>query len=90
MALQEHDVEDLDALFAAAVSSPELVAEVRNRFPGFSVTRCDPSDIGVEPAFRSYPKFDLHLVDGRDHCWQLTADPACATGIVLVMKKVPA
>ncbi len=90
MALQEHDVKDLEALFAAATSSSDLVVQVRNRFPGLSVTRCDPSDIGVETAFRSSPRFDLHLVDGRDHCWQLTADPACATGIVLVMNKVPA
>lgn len=89
MALQDHDVKDLESLFAAAASSSELVSEVRRRFPGLSLTRCDPSDIGVEPAFRSFPKFDLHLVDGRDHCWQLTADPACATGIVLVMNKVP-
>ncbi|PKU24564.1 hypothetical protein [Telmatospirillum siberiense] len=89
MALQEQDVRDLEALFGAASTAMELASEVRRRFPGLSLTRCDPSDIGVEEAFRSFPKFDLHLVDGRDHCWQLTGDPACATGIVLVANKVP-
>lgn len=89
MALQDHDVKDLEALFGEATTAAELASEVRRRFPGLSLTRCEASDLGVEEAFRSFPKFDLHLVDGRDHCWQLTGDPACATGIVMVMNKVP-
>ena len=90
MALQEDDVKDLETLFAATTSSSELSAQVRQRFPGLSLTRCEPSDVDGYQAFRSFPRFDLHLVDGRDHCWRLTDDPAAATGIVLVTNKAPA
>ena len=39
-----------------------------------SWTRCDASDV-TEAPFRSYARFDLHLLDGADHCVQITADP---------------
>jgi len=74
----------------AALSPPEAdaaaLAGFRHDFPGLSVTRCDVSDLGVEPPFRQYPRFNLYLVDASDHCWRLTADPARATGVVVAAK----
>ncbi|MDR3437691.1 hypothetical protein [Telmatospirillum sp.] len=87
MALDTDDVATLETLFTEASSSQTLLAGVRRRFPALTATRCDASDIGVEPAFRSFPRFDLHLVDGRNHCWQLTGNPDDATGIVVVVNR---
>ena len=73
-----------------ALSSPEAdaaaVAALRGRFPHLSWTRCDASDV-TETPFRSYARFDLHLLDSADHCVQITTDPARATGIVLAHRK---
>lgn len=80
--MESVDLEALDALLAAAGADG---AALRARFPRLTVTRCDAADLAESP-YRSYPGFDLHLVDGAGHCWQLTADPAQATGIVLARR----
>ncbi len=73
-----------------ALSSPDVdprvFATLRGRFPHLSWTRCDASDV-TETPFRSYSRFDVHLLDSADHCVQITTDPACATGIVLADRK---
>jgi len=70
-----------DLLVAPPAGNP--LAEFRTHFPGLSLTRCDAGDMSSEQVFREYPKFKLYLVDGRDHCWHITNDPAAATGIVV-------
>lgn len=80
--MESVDLEALDALLATAGADG---AALRARFPRLTVTRCDAADLAESP-YRSYPGFDLHLVDGAGHCWQLTADPAQATGIVLARR----
>ena len=83
MALTQDDLSRIDALFAQARKEASPFADFRRRFPGISLTRCDVMDMSGEPAFREYPAFNVYLVDGRDHCWRLTADPEAATGIVV-------
>lgn len=90
MALTADNVRDIEALLNAADAGEQTLAELRRRLPGLSVTRCDPSDLGVETPFREYPRFGLYLVDGSDHCWRLTDEPGRATGVVVVPLKVSA
>lgn len=90
MPLNSDELGELEALLAAPGSVAEVADRIRRRFPGLSLTRCEPSDMAGEPAFLHLPRFDLHLVDGSNHCWSLTEDPAMATGIVVVVNKVPA
>lgn len=90
MALTTDDLAQIEALLTVPDADGDVLALVRRRFPGLSVTRCAASDVDAEPAFRASRRFDLHLVDGHDHCWQLTSDPARATGIVVVLHKVSA
>ncbi len=47
------------------------------------VTRCDAIDMREETPFRVYERVSLYLVDGRDHCWKITQDPAFATGVAI-------
>lgn len=84
MGLNENDFVRIDGLLAASGPGMSVIGELRRNFPGLSFTRCDPSDLGGEPPFRSSGRFDLYLVDGSDHCWQLTGEPARATGLVVV------
>ncbi len=39
--------------------------------------------MGPEEPFRQLAARNLYLVDGRNHCWRITRDPATATGVVL-------
>lgn len=54
-------------------------------FPGVFFVRMSAADIPESP-FRSLPDYDLHLLDGREHCVQLTNDPSQATGVVVAQR----
>jgi len=74
--------------FLLADSSVNTVPVFRARFPGISLTRCDAGDMEADATpYKVHPAFELFLVDGREHCWQLTQDPARATGVVLAMRR---
>lgn len=84
MALDENELIELErAITAAGRASP--FTELRRRFPHLTLVRCDATDI-TEPPFRSFPYFDLHLIDRSDHCVQITADPARAIGVILAAR----
>ncbi len=80
------DLARIDDLLVAPPTVGNPLAEFRVRFPGLSLTRCDAGDMSSEQVYREYPKFKLYLVDGRDHCWHITNDPAAATGIVVAAR----
>jgi hypothetical protein len=77
------ELAQLEALISASDGGSRVVGEFRSRFPGRSLTRCDVSDMGAEEPFKQFSQVDLYLVDGRNHCWHITGDPALATGVVL-------
>lgn len=77
---------ELDALHALLSAGHNDGPSLRAALPALSVTRCDAGDLDQAP-YRRYAGFDLHLVDGAGHCWQITADPAAATGIVLARQR---
>jgi hypothetical protein len=81
------EIAELQALIAASDGGPQVVGEFRRQFPGRSVTRCDDTDMAAEQPFAQFPRVDLYFVDGRDHCWQITGDPALATGVVLARRR---
>jgi hypothetical protein len=76
-------VSQIDAALATAGADSQAVASIRKLAPGLMVTRCDSIDMRDETPFRVYEKCALYLIDGRDHCWKITQDPDCATGIAL-------
>ncbi len=86
MALSEEVLARIEAALRPQDADAAGLAGFRSDFPGISLTRCDLSDLGVEEPFRDYPRFSLYLIDARDHCSHLTADPACATGVVIARK----
>ena len=90
MALAEkEELMEIDRVLSAPDVDARVFAELRHRFPHLSWTKCDASDV-TETPFRSYPRFEIHLVDRTGHCLQITSDPARASGIVLADKKVTA
>lgn len=87
MALGADELKEIDEVLSSPGVDARVFAELRSRFPHLSWTRCDASDV-TEAPFRSYPRFEVHLVDRTDHCVQITADPMRATGVVLADRNV--
>lgn len=86
MALSEGQLQNIEK-FLLTDPAGGNVAAFRGEFPGVTMTRCDAGDMSGETPFRSYAQFDLYLIDARDHCVQLTADPAAATGVVVAKRR---
>ncbi|WP_036051376.1 DUF6129 family protein [Bradyrhizobium sp. Tv2a-2] len=85
MALGADELKEIERLIAEAAANESPIPELRRRFPRLVLTRCDASDV-TDPPFRSFSRFDLHLIDGSDHCVQITSDPDRATGVVLAAR----
>ncbi|KRP97650.1 MULTISPECIES: hypothetical protein [Bradyrhizobium] len=85
MALTAEELIEIERLLAVDDADTSPFVELRRRFPQLACVRCDASDVTDQP-FRQFPSFDLHLLDGSDHCVQITADPKRATAIVLAKR----
>ncbi|QIG97815.1 MULTISPECIES: hypothetical protein [Bradyrhizobium] len=85
MALSAEELIEIERLLADDGADTGSFVELPRRFPQLAWVRCDASDVADQP-FRQFPHFDLHLLDGSDHCVRITADPTRATGIVLAKR----
>ncbi|MGO9514125.1 MAG: hypothetical protein ACLP2F_10845 [Steroidobacteraceae bacterium] len=86
MSFTAAEVSQLESLLALSDGGAQAALDFRSRFPGRSLTRCDALDMGTDEPFLRFAALDVYLVDGRDHCWRLTDDPAAATGVVLARR----
>ncbi len=85
MAVSADELTAIDQALSAPDADARILAQLRNRFSHLSWTRCDASDV-IETPFRTYARFDMHLLNSAGHCSQITADPAQATGFILAMR----
>jgi len=88
MSLIDQDLVQIDAILSAALHDAGIgpvITELRHRMPGLVCMGCDASDVLEEP-FRSYASIDLHLIDTRSHCAEMTSDPRRASGVLLARK----
>jgi hypothetical protein len=87
MGLNENDLAAIDSVLAACdpTAVRSVAGDLRARLPGFIVLSCDAADV-LEDPWRSYPAIDLHFVDTRNHCTEMTRDPATATGLLLAAR----
>jgi hypothetical protein len=70
--------------FGADSDNP--IAVLRERFPGLKLVRLDAGEVEGRPV-RSAGRFDLYLLDTREHCPVLTDELAAATAVVVVRQK---
>lgn len=59
------------------------VSGLRAAYPDLHFTYCSDDDIVSGRPVLQWSGFNVYLVDGRDHCLQLTGDYDAATGLVL-------
>jgi hypothetical protein len=82
--LSADNLVQIEALLAAPDATLAAFSDFRQRFPGVSYTRCDPSDVDGEKPYKEFTRFNLYLVSAVNHCVTMTRDPAVATGIIVV------
>ncbi len=90
MSLSEQSLAAIGELLASADADAATMAELRRRFPGMPLSRCDAHDVADETPFRSFARCNLYLLDARDHCVRITSDPNAATGLVLAAREAGA
>jgi hypothetical protein len=81
MAVSRSELELIEGMLRVFGSGDPFPA-LRHSLPHLIWTRCDATDVLEEP-FRSIGAFDLHLLDGSEHCVRLTLEPDRAGGILL-------
>ncbi len=59
------------------------VGKLRSEYSELHFTHCDDDDIPNNEPVLEQEKFNLYLIDGREHCMCLTDNFNNATGIVL-------
>lgn len=85
MAVSAEDLAAIAQVLCAPDADAQVLTELRRRFAHLSWTKCAAADV-VETPYRSYQRFDIHLLDSADHCAHITEDPSRATGIVLALR----
>jgi len=60
-----------------------LITELRAQFAPLHFTYCMDDDVGGFSPVMENEKFNLYLIDGREHCLKFTNDFQNATGIVV-------
>ena len=78
-----HEIESSLIHFHQLSNNP--LPMLKDCFPETSFLRMSASDIDEEP-FRSLSNYNLYLLDGREHCVQLTNDLSIATAVVVAQK----
>jgi len=72
-------VERISAQVADHAVKADALAALRSAYPQIHFTYCMDDDVPVIEA----EGFNLYLVDGSDHCMQLTRDYEAATGVLI-------
>ncbi len=60
-----------------------LVMELRQRYPEIHFTYCMDDDVIAATPLREAERFNLYLIDSRNHCLSFTQDLDVATGVVV-------
>lgn len=73
-------------LFAGGGTLDTVVRGVREANPDLKTVTGAMAAVMAEDPFREEAGFDLHLVDGNNHCWLITDKPELATGVVIAQR----
>lgn len=73
-------------LFAGGGKLDAVVRGVREANQDLKTVTGAMAAVMAEDPFREEAGFDLHLVDGNNHCWLITDKPELATGVVIAQR----
>jgi Family of unknown function (DUF6129) len=81
--LEAGTLERIAALVTAQGLDETTLQTLRADWPELRFTSCSDDDICGPAPYLQAGNFNLYLLDARDHCPALTADPSVASGVVL-------
>lgn len=81
--INPEQVQEIAAKIAAAGVDENTVAMLRQNYPRIHFTYCMDDDIPNHRPVVACARFNLYLIDGREHCLCLTSDYDVATGLVV-------
>jgi len=83
--ISQAQLEQIDAyIIAQPMLSEDTVSQLRQHFPDIHFTYCMDDDIAVNAKpVTQHARFNLYLIDSRQHCLSLTNDADIATGVVV-------
>jgi hypothetical protein len=81
--ITEAQVNAVAQRISAAYLDDALITELRAEFAPLHFTYCMDDDVGGFSPVMENEKFNLYLIDAREHCLTLTNNYATATGIVV-------
>ncbi|HUL13256.1 MAG TPA: hypothetical protein VLU73_13950 [Methylococcaceae bacterium] len=87
MAITADALDQIRTLLEGEGSTAERIANLRNAFPGVSLTRCDASDMDTETPVLETTGFDVYLIDTSEHCARITIQPEAASGLIVAEKR---
>ena len=81
--LEAVTLERISALVTAQGLDETTLQILRADWPELRFTYCSDADICGPAPYLQAETFNLYLLDAREHCPALTADPSVASGVVL-------
>jgi hypothetical protein len=82
--ISQEQIEQIGELVTqASVLESGCVNLLRSQFPDIHFTYCMDDDVYAALPVLERKRFNLYLVDSRDHCLSLTRDSEIATGVVV-------
>jgi len=81
--ITEAQLQAVSDRIAAAYLDDALITAMRTEFAPLHFTYCYDDDISGHTPVIETDKFNLYLIDGREHCLKMTNDYEVATGIVV-------
>jgi hypothetical protein len=76
-------LDQINALVVDHGLDDSAVSTLRGMWPDIHFTYCSDDDVMAAKPVRESERFNIYLVDGREHCLRFTSDPQNATGLVL-------
>lgn len=85
--MSESDIDLIaESLDGIGAGSDNPVSTLRKRFPGLKFVSLDAGEV-EGCSVRSAGRFELYLLDTREHCPVITEDLTAATAVVVARRK---
>ena len=81
--IDDKSLDDILAFVNAEGGQADVIAKLRERWPGMHFTHCLEDELCLEQPVREGDTANVYVVDGSEHCMKITNDPQGATGILI-------
>jgi hypothetical protein len=81
--IAQAQIDEIGELLSHRCVEESAVIELRQQFPEIHFTYCMDDDVIAATPLHEADRFNLYLIDSRNHCLSFTQDLSVATGIVV-------